>query len=284
MQSTVFNTAMGRIVLLCVGIAVVVMSLVIVPWLLMKEQRLKGLLVDLELNGPDPGRYSELRDVLTRRIPCEESALRDLRIETDYVHFRDFRRDVLREIQPDFLILSPQGTPWHMYRGEAAERLGEFKEVLIDWISRKDLPVLAICGGHQFLALAFGGTVGFMDRRYADTVPEKYPRDAVAERGLTMLFTLGEDPILARVASHPGTFPVMESHYEEVKSVPAPFVNLARSEMSEVQLMRIPGKLVYGMAFHPERSSNGETDIQQTAGTRILANFLTMVAGRPCSH
>jgi GMP synthase (glutamine-hydrolysing) len=278
MRTIVFNHALGRITLLVFGIAVA--CAVIIPSLLMKEERLKGLVVDLELNGPDAGRYGELREALTKRICAEEPALRDVLIQTDYVHFSQFSRELLDTLRPDFLILSPQGTPWHRYRDQAAEELQRFKDVLKDLIVNSDLPVLAVCGGHQLLALTFGGTVGFMDSRYVRDLPERYPKDAIAERGPTMLVTLRGDPILTGVVTHPGTFLVMESHYEEVKSVPEPFVNLARSEMSEVQLMRIPGKLVYGLAFHPERCWNGHTDPRQNAGTRILTNFVTMVAAR----
>lgn len=239
---------------------------------------MKGLLVDLELNGPDPSRYSELRNVLTGTLASEEPGLRNVRVEIGYVHFREFSPQFRLEGRPDFVILSPQGTPWRMYQDEAAEALQACRRTLNDWIERQHLPVLAICGGHQFLATTFGGAVGFMDARYADKDPERYPRDAVGEKGPTELSTLADDPILARVASHPGVFEVMESHYEEVKTLPAPFVNLARSQMSEIQLIRIPGKLVYGMAFHPERRAADSPQGEETAGTRILANFLTMVA------
>jgi GMP synthase-like glutamine amidotransferase len=278
MQQPALHKLLKRVGFLFLGIAVAVAGLVIAPRLLPKEQLLKGLIVDLELNVPDPSRYGELRDALTRKITAEDPALRNVRVETDYAHFREFYPQFRSDNQPDFVILSPQGTPWHMYRGEAAVALQAFKGTLNDWIRKRNLPVLAICGGHQFLASAFGGTVGFMDARYAEKVPERYPKDAVGEKGLTELFTLADDPILARVASHPGAFQVMESHYEEVKVLPPLFVNLARSEMSEIQLVRIPGKLVYGMAFHPERSQPDARGGETTAGTRILANFLTMVA------
>jgi GMP synthase (glutamine-hydrolysing) len=278
MQKTALHKLLKRLAFLFLGIAVAVAVLAIAPRFLPKEQRLKGLLIDLELNGPDAGRYAELRDVLTRRIAAEEPALSNVRVETEYVHFRDFYPQFRQDDRPDFVILSPQGTPWHMYRDEAALALQACRDTLQEWIKQRNLPVLAICGGHQFLAQTFGGIVGFMDDRYADKIPERYPKDAIAERGLTELFTLTDDPILASVASHPGIFRVMESHYEEVKVLPAPFVNLARSQLSEIQLMRIPGKLVYGMAFHPERSNPEATSGEQTAGTRILANFLAMVA------
>jgi GMP synthase (glutamine-hydrolysing) len=74
----------------------------------------------------------------------------------------------------------------------------------------------------------------------------------------------------------------MENHYEEVKIVPEPFINLARSEVSEAQLIGIPEKPVYGMAFHPERCTGNAN--RQTAGEcdgrRILTNFLKMACDK----
>jgi GMP synthase (glutamine-hydrolysing) len=257
-------------------------GLLLIPKFYTKEQKLNGLLVDLELTGPDSGRYGELRDALTRRLQGEVSSVRNLRVAVSYIHFSELNQDVLHSGEWDFLILSPQSTPWHMYRGEAGLRLQSAKDLLKRIVSDGKAPVLGICGGHQFLAITFGGLVDFIDPRFAGSYPERYPKEAVAERGLVSLHTLKEDPILERVAQHPGVFHVMESHYEEVKAVPPPFINLARSEMSEAQLMRIPGKKVYGLAFHPERGWDSTLDSTHSpnAGKQILANFLMMVANK----
>jgi GMP synthase (glutamine-hydrolysing) len=123
--------------------------------------------------------------------------------------------------------------------------------------------------------------VGFIDPELVGTFPANYPKNAISERGLVVLETLSDDPILEGVANHPGKFRVMESHYEEVKSIPQQFINLARSDLSEAQLIRLPGKPVYGLAFHPERSPKDETlDPELFEGKRILANFLNMAALR----
>ena len=244
------------------------------------EQKLNGLLVDLELTGPDPGRYKELRDALTQRLQAEVASLQNLRVALTYVHFSELDNGILGSNELDFMILSPQSTPWHMYRDEAGIRLQSAKDLVKQVISDGKTPVLGICGGHQFLAIAFGGRVDFIDPRFAGSYPERYPKEAMSERGLVSLSTLKADPIFEGVAEHPGVFQVMESHYEEVKAVPPPFINVARSEMSEAQLMRIPGKKVYGLAFHPERGWDAVNDLPhgQNAGKQILANFLRMVA------
>lgn len=239
---------------------------------------MNGLLVDLELGEPNPQRFGLLRLVLTERIPQEFSFPGKLELTLDYLHFSLTDKEALSSSNVDFVLLSPQGTPWYRYDGDAGTKIEGLKTIVRQLILETKKPVLGICGGHQFLALAFGGTVGFIDPALAGRFPERYPSDALAERGEVVVRTLGEDPIFAGVASHPGKFTVMQSHYEEVKSVPEPFVNLAGSSMSEIQLIRMPGVPVYGMAFHPERgpaSSPGPGD-EQTGAKRLLANFVAM--------
>jgi GMP synthase (glutamine-hydrolysing) len=136
---------------------------------------------------------------------------------------------------------------------------------------------LGVCGGHQFLTLAFDGAVGFIDPKLAGSYPERYPKNALAEKGLVSLEVLHKDQILRGVASSSGRFRALQNHYEEVKTLPNCFVNLARSEMSEAQLIRFVGKPVYGVAFHPERGLGPKPDSDMHDGRKILANFLKIV-------
>lgn len=264
-------------VLICLVLVAAVVTLVVQT--VTKRETLRGLLVDLELQGPDSTRYEQLREALVGKLPDQMPELRNVGISLQYIHFAHATESLLRSDHVDFILLSPQGTPWYMYRGDAGQSLAELGASLKNLILKHEKPVLGICGGHQFLALAFGGTVDLIDSRYAGTFPEKYPREAMAERGPVDLRTLQDDPILKGVVSHPGVFSVLESHYDEVKTVPQPFINIARSSISEVQLMRIPNRLVYGMAFHPERGwdSGAQGEGQRCAGKQVLGNFLTMV-------
>lgn len=242
---------------------------------------MNGLLVDLELGGPDPSRHSALREVLTHSLQDEIPSLGNTHITIRYVHFSDLTSKDLNRGDVDFVILSPQSTPWYKYRGEAGAKLESAKALVKDLVLKGDVPVLGICGGLQFLALAFGGSVDFIDSNFMGAFPDVYPKDACAERGEVVLHILRrDDPIFAGLAENSDNVTVMESHYEEVKAIPKGFINLATSSLSPLQLIRFPEKPVYGAAFHPERCPEGGNGSGASVcdGRQILANFLRMAS------
>lgn len=261
-------------------VALILVAVWLIPKYVAKEHTLHGVLVDLEFCGPDLSRYAELTDAFERRLPAEVTALSNLRITLEYVHFSKLESTFFDARHVDFVILSPQGTPWCRYDREVAAQMIAMKGLLRELVLSRSMPVLGICGGHQFLAMAFGGSVDFIDTRFVGSTPDAYPQEALAERGPVYVETLADDPIFEGVVRHPGKFLVMESHREEVKGVPLTFVNLAKSSVSAIQVIRMRGKVVYGMAFHPERGWNATNDAlaQSNAGKQMLANFLRMVS------
>jgi len=237
---------------------------------------LDGVLIDLELGIPDPQRHMVLREILTEELTGIGSNVKWASISLRYLHFTQISESDIDPNRVDFILLSPQGTPWHVYERECQTAINRVKELLVRAIRDYRIPVLGICGGHQFLALAFGGTVGFVDERLDPIKPYSYPKHGLAERGDVVLETLADDPLFIGVVDHPGTFCVSESHFEEVKTVPGCFVNLARSSLSEIQLLRLPHRLVYGFAFHPERGW-GRGQANAAPGKKLLGNFFSMV-------
>lgn len=243
-----------------------------------RSKRLEGVLIDLELAGPDPRRHSALQEALKNKVTSEGDA-KGVTVSLCYLHFVQVSEADLNSQHVDFILLSPQSTPWHVYEREFPTEMDRFKGLLVRAIKDYDIPVLGICGGHQFLALAFGGTVGFIDEKLEQSRPDTYPKDGLAERGDVVLETLADDPLFQGIVVHPGTFMVSESHYEEVKKIPQSFVNLARSSLSEIQILRLPYSLVYGLAFHPERGWEPcfPEQVAIAPGKKLLQNFLSMV-------
>ena len=66
---------------------------------------------------------------------------------------------------------------------------------------------------------------------------------------------------------------VLESHYEVVDRLPEGFSLLARSTTSAIAAMKHQKLPLYGLQFHPERSSRAKPD-----GNTLLSNFVKGLA------
>lgn len=96
------------------------------------------------------------------------------------------------------------------------------------------LPMFGICYGHQLLAHALGGEVGY--------------NPAGRELGTQVIELLADDPLLEGL---PACFPAQMLHAQTVLRPPAGTVVLARSAQDAHQLLRLaPG--IYSSQFHPE--------------------------------
>jgi GMP synthase (glutamine-hydrolysing) len=100
-----------------------------------------------------------------------------------------------------------------------------------------DLPVLAICYGHQLLAHALGGRVAKNPRgREIGTVEVAL---AAAARGDDLL------------GDFPGALRVQSSHLESVLELPPEATRLATTKLDTNHAFRI-GRAAWGVQFHPE--------------------------------
>ncbi len=117
------------------------------------------------------------------------------------------------------------------------------------WIDRVDVPVFAICVGHQFLARHFGG-------RVARGGPEYGSVDLTIDRPDHPLF-----------AGLPSSIRVWASHSDQVVAPPPGWTVLAHSAACAVEAMANPAKPIWGVQFHPE--------VEHTEGGReIFRHFL----------
>jgi GMP synthase-like glutamine amidotransferase len=184
------------------------------------------------------------------------------------VHFTEFTLELVAEKQPEFIVLSPQGTPWCRYTGERGVALQSFLWILPIIAEEMNIPILGICGGHQALALAFGGKVGPIRGGESDCFP--YSRER--QSGIVPLKMEMTDPIFRGID---GSLRIVESHYDEVKVLPPGFVLLASDRKSPNQIIRHATKPVYGIQGHPEHFSGDRPD-----GGLLIKNFLKIVLGQ----
>lgn len=177
-------------------------------------------------------------------------------------HFTQVTREFIEAEQPEFIVLSPQGTPWCRYTGGKGVALQNFLWLVPVLVEEMNIPILGICGGHQALAIAFGGKVGPIRGGEYDCMP--YSRDR--QRGVVPLTVTAPDPIFRGID---GKVRIVESHYDEVKVLPPGFVLLASEKLSPYQIMRHPTRPVYGIQGHPEHFRRNRPD-----GGILIRNFL----------
>jgi GMP synthase (glutamine-hydrolysing) len=177
-------------------------------------------------------------------------------------HFSRITLDYLLKTQPEFMVLSPQGTPWCRYTGANGVELQNFLWVLPVAAEELNIPILGVCGGHQALALAFGGKVGPIRAGEFDCMPYSKERQG----GVVPLTVTAPDPIFRGTD---GSLRIVMSHYDEVKVLPPGFVLLASEKVSPNQIIRHPSRPVYGIQGHPEHFHTGQPD-----GGVLIRNFL----------
>lgn len=180
------------------------------------------------------------------------------------LHFSEVNRETLRKLKPEFIILGPQSTPWCRYRGRTGIALQNFFWMLPSVAEELNIPILGICGGHQALAMAFGGKVGPIRGGADECLP--YVRDR--QSGLTRLVLLQPDPLFRGLEQD---LRIIQSHFDEVKEAPPGFVVLASDEVCPIQIMRHPSLPVYGVQGHPELFRRNRPD-----GGVLIRNFINI--------
>ncbi|MBI4258872.1 MAG: homoserine O-succinyltransferase [Thaumarchaeota archaeon] len=121
-------------------------------------------------------------------------------------------------------------------------------------LRRYKKPILGICYGHQLLGAAFEGHVKPLGKKIEGFRKVKLLRKDILFEGL------------------PDSFDAAQSHSEIVESVMPGFIHLAEAEEYPVEAFRHKDQPVYGVQFHPERSSK-----EHPLGVKVLSNFIRIV-------
>lgn len=117
-----------------------------------------------------------------------------------------------------------------------------WSERAASWLQQlalKNIPMLGICFGHQLLAHAFGGSVGY------------HPGGIeVGTTSVTLTSSAADDPLFGGL---PMTFPVQVAHLQTVSALPPGAISLAANDFDPSHAFRL-GQNIWGVQFHPEFS------------------------------
>jgi GMP synthase (glutamine-hydrolysing) len=180
-------------------------------------------------------------------------------------HFSKITPQFVAATGTSAIILGGQGTSWEQYPPGSLSRIQET-------IRSSGLPILGICGGHQLVALAFGGTVDRIKRLR----PGAGYDGCYREEGFVSVDIIKDDLVVGKAGTK---IVVAEAHYDEIKSVPTEFSILASNSTSPVQAMRHNRLPIWGVQFHPEKSDAAHGD-----GRAILQRFLEFPLGRAIAN
>jgi len=150
----------------------------------------------------------------------------------------------IRQLNPKGIILS--GGPGSVYEDGAPQPDPE--------IFKLGIPMLGICYGMQLICRAEGSHVQPGQSR---------------EFGRTPCRLVGDDPFLAGL---PEEFVVWMSHGDQVEDLSEHFAVLAETETCRCAAIKLHGKPVYGLQFHPEVTHTEH-------GNQLLKNFVRNVCG-----
>jgi GMP synthase (glutamine-hydrolysing) len=117
----------------------------------------------------------------------------------------------------------------------------EIAAVYLRLLHEQQKPILGVCYGHQLLAWAFGGVVGFHPKgREIGTIDVELTREAASD----LLFD-----------KMPKKFSAQASHQQSVLSLPDEAVLLAKNSFDAHHAFRL-GSSTWGVQFHPEFSAH----------------------------
>jgi len=148
-----------------------------------------------------------------------------------------------QNLSPDYLVISP-GPKTPKEAGISNELIRLFSE---------NIPVLGVCLGHQCIAYTFEGEIKRAEKVMHGKLSKIYHDDKTIYEGMS-------NPFLATR---------YHSLIVEEESLPSCLEISSYTEEGEIMGLRLKGKRVEGVQFHPESFLTEE-------GKKILRNFLQL--------
>lgn len=205
--------------------------------------------------------------------------------EVRTIHLAELNDESVRAFDPDAIVLSGTLRDFDLYAPEMIENFERF-------IRHNNVPVLAICGGHQMVGQAFGARIVTLDEK---SPHEKRHGRLIEYQYRFVKITDPADPIFAGIEERPDPrwqkytkrkqlLRVWQNHGLKLDRLPAGFKLLARGYLAEAQMMvrRTREQLIYGVQFHIEKSfQDWQTDKywehrnESRDGRLLFDNFLS---------
>lgn len=169
-------------------------------------------------------------------------SLCDQNLILEHIDFQNLTLDKLNEEYSGIILSGTDASPINNIE------VYQLQQSLFNQI---DIPILAICGAFQVMAMTFGAQI-------SDCDSPVYGRTSVVHNQTV--------PLLAKL---PTEFTVFCKHRWAIRQISAPLEAFAwSSDYSYVYGIRLKNSPHYGLQFHPERRNDG---------TLVLRNFVNQI-------
>ncbi len=262
-------------------------SVLIVNSLLRYESDLSPLARE-EWNGTTESKLRFERKV--SGMACNNIANNVLRLvkqpKTLTVHLSEVA-EAAKSFNPDAIVLSGTFTDFDYYNQDHLSKFADF-------VKETKIPVLAICGAHQLVAVAFGSELKTLDdlelsEKRAGRVVEYQYRFVKIVDSTDPIFDGNNDEksgIWQDYTKEDNILRVWQNHGVQVDGVPEGFKLLATSYLCKNQMMvkNSGGQLIYAVQFHLEKSfedwstnpTRWEHPNESRDGRILFENFLKL--------
>ncbi len=223
-------------------------------------------------------------------MACNNIAKNVLRLvknpKTMTVHLSEVATAV-EQFQPDAIVMSGTFADFDYYNQEHIASISNFLRI-------NKIPVLAICGAHQLVAMAFGAKLKTLDdlelgeKRTGRIVEYQYRFVKIVDNS-DPIFEGNDDDrsgIWQDYTTQDDILRVWQNHGVQVVGVPEGFKLLATSYLCRNQMMvkRADGQLIYCVQFHLEKSfedwnknpTRWEHQNESRDGRILFENFLRL--------
>jgi GMP synthase (glutamine-hydrolysing) len=182
------------------------------------------------------GQYTHL---IARRI-------RELGVHSEIFHWDVELKDLKKQDIGAFIF---SGGPNSVYEKNAPKLTRE----VMEHIEKKEIPILGLCYGHQFLSQYYGGKVSPGNQK---------------EYGFTIIQIADSKHLFQGFDKENN---VWMSHGDKVVKLPDDFKITASSENCEIAAFENINRKMFGLQFHPEV-------VHTNNGTLLLSNFIFSIA------